>query len=87
MARGGDHCVGGVTWLDWRREFVASPDIGRQIVGHTTMFSGRPDVINLGGLSESWCIVCQQNCYGIITDRRFEPYFVVEPPPENKEDT
>lgn len=57
-ARGGRAEVGGVTWLDWNREFVPIPGV-RQIVGHT-----RGDEPRVNG--ENVCIDCDLNWYGII---------------------
>lgn len=52
-ARGGDCPVGGLTWLDWNREFVPIPGLN-QIVGHTrrdgeVRHRSTPE-------SDNWCI-------------------------------
>ena len=43
MARGGRQDVGGITWLDWRYEFMPVPSIS-QIVGHTPL--SMPEIID-----------------------------------------
>jgi hypothetical protein len=42
-ARGGRETVGGITWLDWRREFLPIDSIS-QIVGHSPV--SRPEIID-----------------------------------------
>ena len=67
--RGGMHPIGGVLWLDWRREFSPSEKVGRQIVGHTTMKA--PTVEAQGSKSESWNLDTEAH-YGIVIDGSLE---------------
>lgn len=68
VCRGGWHKVGGVTWCDWNMEFNASPDIGKQVCGHTTV--REPSVLAMNTDYESWNLDTEKD-YGIITDGRF----------------
>lgn len=65
--RGGNHNVGGVLWLDWRAEFYPSIDIGKQIVGHTTV--REPECLMMNTECESWNLDSEKD-YGIIIDGR-----------------
>lgn len=64
--RYGDADVGGVTWQDWNYEFFASLDLGKQIVGHTTV--DKPEVKAKGTDYESWNFDCSQTHYGVLKD-------------------
>lgn len=72
LCRGGNECAGGILWKDWREEFVASHDIGKQIVGHTTLRA--PECIAEGTNYESWNIDTNRRHYAIITDGRVKIY-------------
>jgi hypothetical protein len=65
-SRGGRDTVGGVLWQDWRYDFFASYDIGKQIVGHTIVPG--PDVAAEGTPYESWNIDTNSNHYAVVTD-------------------
>jgi hypothetical protein len=67
LCRGGNNAFGGLLWCDWNQEFYASPDIGKQICGHTTQVV-KPGVDAEGKEYESWCLDSLQNWYGIIDD-------------------
>ena len=67
VCRGGWCKVGGVTWCDWNMEFNASPDIGKQICGHTT--TKEPSVLAMNTDYESWNLDTEKD-YGIIIDGR-----------------
>ena len=69
--RGGDARIGGMVWQDWKTEFFASQDIGRQVMGHTTV--SKPEVKGEGTDYESWNIDCGQSWYGIIENGKFIP--------------
>jgi hypothetical protein len=66
--RGGNSAIGGLLWCDWRSDFVASSDIGKQVVGHTTVL--KPDVIGKDTDFETWCLDCNQQFYGVIEDKK-----------------
>ena len=57
-ARGGRAGVGGVTWLDWEREFAPIPGV-KQIVGHTSGSVPRSKGDNV-------CLDCHLAWYGVI---------------------
>lgn len=61
--------IGGLLWLDGRREFAASPDIGKQLFGHTTF--REPEVYAPGTEYESWCLDTTRH-YGVIEDGTLE---------------
>lgn len=61
--RGGNHAIGGVLWHDWRAEFSSSIDIGKQIVGHTTV--REPDCIHMNTPLECWNLDTEKD-YGVI---------------------
>jgi len=75
LCRFGNANIGGLLWCDWRSEFVACSDVGKQVVGHTTVV-GRPGIIDKGGPSESWNIDMSQGCFGIINNGDFEYHYV-----------
>jgi hypothetical protein len=51
-SRGGPDPVGGPLWLDWNSEFRPTVEVGKQLVGHTTV--REPSCIGMGTPSESW---------------------------------
>lgn len=63
--RGGRHKIGGVTWLDWHHEFVASEHTGRQIVGHTTV--EEPRCMHPSTAKECWNLDTERH-YGVIVN-------------------
>lgn len=65
--RGGNCNVGGLLWHDWNQEFNSCIDIGKQIVGHTTV--SEPDCINMNTPFECWNLDTEKD-YGIIIDGR-----------------
>jgi len=65
--RGGSCSVGGVLWYDWRAEFSACLEVGKQIVGHTTV--REPDCIHMNTPMECWNLDTEKD-YGIILDGR-----------------
>lgn len=60
QARGGDHTLGGITWLDFNFEFSDEEVPLPQIFGHTTSHSGARQK------GRSWCLDGYQSCYGIL---------------------
>lgn len=56
-ARKGRHKIGGLTWLDWEKEFQDSLPMP-QIVGHS------PGRLRRHG--RSWCVDCHQRVYAIV---------------------
>jgi len=67
--RGGDSSIGGVLWLDWRHEFQPSPQIGRQILGHTTL--PEPQIMGVHPDCESWNLDTGKH-YAMISDGKVE---------------
>lgn len=72
-ARGGPVPRGGVTWLDWNREFLPIRGVN-QIVGHSR--GARPRLnektTEYGEvLSSNWCLDCDMKYYGILEDGEF----------------
>jgi hypothetical protein len=67
--RCGNASIGGILWLDANNEFYPSPDIGKQIFGHTTF--REPQVYAKDTEYESWCLDTVQH-YGVITDGKLE---------------
>lgn len=61
--RGGSHPIGGVLWHDWRVEFQSNIEIGKQIVGHTTV--KEPDCIHMNTPLECWNLDTEKD-YGVI---------------------
>lgn len=74
IVRYGNADLGGLLWCDWRDEFSASIDVGKQVCGHTTVASA--DVTDRDGDSESWNIDVHQTCYGIIENGIFRPEYI-----------
>ena len=59
--RGGrPQAIGGITWLDFDREFVDGEVPLPQIFGHTTSHEGARQK------GRSWCLDGHQTCYGIL---------------------
>jgi len=72
-ARGGPEDVGGITWLDWNREFEDHPSLPPQIVGHTPHSLGPRDE------GRSWCIDGNQSCWAILeADQNLEIRYLPE---------
>lgn len=70
FCRGGNDAVGGILWQDWNFDFFPSSDIGKQMVGHTTLHS--PECRAKGSESESWNIDTNRKHYAIVTDGEVE---------------
>ena len=73
-ARGGTQPIGGLTWLDFRKEFVPIEEF-RQIVGHTYMGQTVKTHVENGSLDIHDCDLCidTQLCeYLIITSGKIE---------------
>lgn len=64
FARGGTQKVGGITWLDWQREFQHIPDLN-QIVGHSEVqIPEQKSTPN----SKNYCIDTKSRYIGILED-------------------
>lgn len=74
MARSGLDSFGGVLWLDFNTEFFASPDIGKQVFGHT--HCSEPTAIALNTDYESWNLDTNLRDYAIIRDGKLTTYKV-----------
>lgn len=70
VCRYGNATNGGILWCDWRYDFIPDDDIGKQVVGHTTL--AHPECESRGEPGESHCIDCSQRFYGILEDGKFE---------------
>ena len=68
--RGGKNAIGGLVWLDYRKEFFASSQVGRQIFGHT-FHPGSPQVTAEGTDCESWCLDTGEH-YAVIENGQLE---------------
>jgi len=68
VARGGQDHTGGLLWLDYYNEFFASPDIGRQVFGHS--YVPEPTATALNTEYESWNLDTNLKDYAIIRDGR-----------------
>jgi len=68
IARGGQDNAGGLLWLDYYNEFFASPDIGRQVFGHS--YVPEPTATALNTEYESWNLDTNLKDYAIIRDGR-----------------
>jgi len=68
IARGGQDNTGGLLWLDYYNEFFASPDIGRQVFGHS--YVPEPTATALNTEYESWNLDTNLKDYAIIRDGR-----------------
>lgn len=66
-ARQGDSEIGGLLWLDWRQEFPIHPNLGPQILGHTSVYE--PECRGFGTAYECWNIDTGKD-YAIIRDGR-----------------
>jgi hypothetical protein len=67
FARGGFYKIGGIIWLDWRREFEPVPGLN-QIVGHTEM-EFPEQKINYN--SKNYCLDTRSNHIGILENGEF----------------
>lgn len=72
VSRGGQDNVGGLLWLDYHGEFYPSPDIGKQVFGHT--YVPEPTVNALNTDYESWNLDTNLKYYAIIRDGRLATY-------------
>ncbi len=63
--RGGCAPVGGLTWLDFDREFTDLEDGPPQILGHTVGVRGQPRE-RARTTGRSWCLDGNQTCYGLL---------------------
>jgi hypothetical protein len=62
FARLGMHKIGGITWLDWQKEFQPIPDIN-QIVGHSELrIPGQKSTYN----SKNYCLDTKSQHIGIL---------------------
>lgn len=68
VARGGLDNVGGLLWLDYHNEFKASPNIGKQVFGHS--YVPEPTASALNTEYESWNLDTNLKDYAIIRDGR-----------------
>jgi hypothetical protein len=68
FARGGQDNTGGLLWLDYHNEFHASPDIGKQVFGHS--YVPEPTATALNTEYESWNLDTNLKDYAIIRDGR-----------------
>jgi hypothetical protein len=74
VARGGQDNVGGLLWLDYYNEFNASPNIGKQVFGHS--YVAEPTATALNTEYESWNLDTNLKDYAIIRDGRLTTYRV-----------
>ncbi len=72
IARGGQDNTGGLLWLDYYNEFLASPDIGKQVFGHS--YVPEPTATALNTEYESWNLDTNLKDYAIIRDGRLTTY-------------
>lgn len=72
VSRGGQDNTGGLLWLDYHSEFFASPDIGRQVFGHT--YVAEPTANALNTEYESWNLDTNLKNYAKIRDGRLTTY-------------
>jgi hypothetical protein len=72
VARGGQDNTGGLLWLDYYNEFSASPDIGKQVFGHS--YVPEPTATALNTEYESWNLDTNLKDYAIIRDGRLTTY-------------
>jgi hypothetical protein len=63
FVRGGNEPVGGITWLDFDREFTDAEIGPPQICGHTASARGGPRE-RARTKGRSWCLDGHQTCYG-----------------------
>lgn len=68
VARGGQDNTGGLLWLDYHSEFFASPDIGKQVFGHT--YVPEPTATAFNTDYESWNLDTNLRNYAIIRNGR-----------------
>lgn len=66
-ARGGEHPIGGLLWLDWNMEFYTDNHLGKQVFGHT--ITREPSCRHMGTEIETWNIDTERD-YGVILDGR-----------------
>jgi len=72
VARGGQDNTGGLLWLDYYNEFHASPDIGRQVFGHS--YVPEPTATAMNTEYESWNLDTNLKDYAKIRDGRLTTY-------------
>jgi hypothetical protein len=72
VARGGQDNTGGLLWLDYYNEFYASPDIGKQIFGHS--YVPEPTATAMNTDYESWNLDTNLKDYAKIRDGRLTTY-------------
>ena len=72
VARGGQDNTGGLLWLDYYNEFIASPNIGKQVFGHS--YVAEPTATALNTEYESWNLDTNLKDYAIIRDGRLTTY-------------
>ena len=72
VARGGQDNIGGLLWLNYYNEFNASPDIGKQVFGHS--YVPEPTATALNTEYESWNMDTNLKDYAIIRDGRLTTY-------------
>lgn len=66
-ARGGYQEFGGITWLDWNKEFTPIPNIN-QIVGHTTFDIPQEKYIEN---SKNYCLDTKNKHIGVLENCKF----------------
>ena len=81
IARGGNCKIGGVLWCDWNMEFRSNKDIGKQVVGHTTV--REPGVEGMNTEYETWNLDTEKD-YGIILNGRLITKKIPEEPSKYK---
>lgn len=72
VARGGQDNTGGLLWLDYHNEFRASPDIGKQVFGHS--YVPEPTATAMNTEYESWNLDTNLKDYAKIRDGRLTTY-------------
>jgi hypothetical protein len=72
ISRGGQDNTGGLLWLDYYSEFNASPDIGKQVFGHS--YVPEPTATAMNTEYESWNLDTNLKDYAKIRDGRLTTY-------------
>ena len=72
ICRGVQDNTGGLLWLDYHNEFYASPDIGKQIFGHS--YVPEPTATAMNTEYESWNLDTNLKDYAKIRDGRLTTY-------------
>lgn len=72
ITRGGQDNTGGLLWLDYYSEFNASPDIGKQVFGHS--YVPEPTATAMNTEYESWNLDTNLKDYAKIRNGRLTTY-------------